>query len=199
MVRTNFVLVDLENVQPRNIARLYGGPFKIMVFVGAKQGKIPLEMARALQAFGPDVEYIQMDGNGPNALDFHIAYYVGRLAAGYPDAYFHIISKDTGFDPLIKHLKGQGISCRRSAAVTDMPMIKVANAESFPERVDALLANLIKRKAAKPRTVETLRNTIKTCFANKLSDHEIQALLDQLVQRGVIRSVAGKVVYELPT
>jgi len=188
MVRTNFVLVDLENVQPKNIGLLYGGPFKIKVFLGATQCKIPLDMARVFQAFGPDVEYIQMDGNGTNALDFHIAYYIGRLAAEYPDAYLHIISKDTGFDPLIKHLKGQGISCQRSAAVTDMPMIKVANAESVPpERFEALLANLIKHKAAKPRTVETLRNSIKTCFANKLSDHEIQALVDQLAQRGVIR------------
>ena len=198
MVRTNFVLVDLENVQPTNIGLLYGGPFKIKLFLGATQCKISVELARALQPFGPDVEYIQIDGNGPNALDFHIAYYVGRLAAEYPDAYFHIISKDTGFDPLIKHLKGQGISCQRSAAVTDIPMMKIANAESVPERVEALLDNLIKYKAAKPRTVETLRNSIRTCFANKLSDHEIQALLDQLAQRGVIRVLQGKVVYELP-
>ena len=198
MVRTNFVLVDLENVQPGNIGLLYGGPFKIKVFLGATQCKISLEMVRALQAFGPDVEYIQMDGNGTNALDFHIAYYIGRLAAEYPDAYFHIISKDTGFDPLIKHLKGQGISCQRSAAVTDMPMIKVANAESVPERFEALLANLIKRKPANPRTVETLRNSIKAWSENKLSDHEVQALLDQLTQRGVIRVSEGKVIYELP-
>ena len=155
-------------------------------------------MARALQAFGPDVEYIQVDGNGTNALDFHIAYYIGRLATEYPDAYFHIISKDTGFDPLIKHLKGHKIFCQRSAAVTDIPMIKVANAESVPERVDALLDRLIKHKACKPRTVETLRNGIKTWFAKKLSDHEIEALLDQLAQRGVIRVAEGKVVYGLP-
>jgi hypothetical protein len=79
-----------------------------------------------------------------------------------------------------------------------MRMIKVANAESVPERFEALLANLIKHKAAKPRTVETLRNSIKTCFAKRLSDHEIQALLDQLAQRGVIRVSEGKVIYELP-
>ncbi|MGH8569682.1 MAG: PIN domain-containing protein [Gammaproteobacteria bacterium] len=198
MVRTNFVLVDLENVQPENIGLLYGGPFKIKVFLGTTQSKISLELARALQAFGPDVEYIQMDGNGPNALDFHIAYYIGRLAATYPDAFFHIISKDTGFDPLIKHLKGQRIFCQRSAAVTDIPMIKIANAESGPERVDALLDNLIKHKAAKPKTVETLRNSIKTWSGNKLSDREIQALLDQLARRGVIRVLEGKVIYELP-
>jgi hypothetical protein len=41
-----------------NIGLLCGGPFKIMVFLGARQGKIPLEMVRALQHFGLDVEYI---------------------------------------------------------------------------------------------------------------------------------------------
>jgi hypothetical protein len=54
-------------------------------FLGATQSKISVELARALQPFGPDVEYIQIDGNGLNALDFHIAYYVGRLAAEYPE------------------------------------------------------------------------------------------------------------------
>ena len=95
MLRTNFILVDLENVEPKNIGLLYGGPFKIKLFLGATQSKISVELACALRAFGPDVEYIQVDGNGTNALDFHIAYYIGRLATEYPDAYFHIISKDT--------------------------------------------------------------------------------------------------------
>ena len=85
MVRTNFVLVDLENVQPANIGLLYGGAFKIKVFLGAIQSKISVELACAFQPFGPDVEYIQMGGNGTNALDFHIAYYIGRLAAEYPE------------------------------------------------------------------------------------------------------------------
>jgi hypothetical protein len=39
--------------------------------------------------------------------------------------------------------------------------------------------------------VETLRNSIKTWFANKLSDHEIQTLLDQLAQRGVVSEGEG--------
>ena len=38
----------------------------------------------------------------------------------------------------------------------------------------------------------------KAWAGNKLSDHEVQALLDQLAQRGVIRVSEGKVVYELP-
>jgi len=47
--------------------------------------------------------------------------------------------------------------------------------------------------------VTTVRKSqAKTWFANKLSDHEIQALLDQLAQRDVIRISEEKVVYELP-
>lgn len=39
---------------------------------------------------------------------------IGRLAAEIPDACFQAISKDSGFDPLIKHLKAQGIVCQNS-------------------------------------------------------------------------------------
>ena len=123
---TNFVLVDFENVQPGNMGLLKGGPFKIKVFLGASQAKISLEMAQALQTFGDDAEYIQVVGSGKDALDFHIAYYIGKLAAENPGAAFSIISKDTGFDPLIKHLKSKHIDCKRSATVADIPHIKSA-------------------------------------------------------------------------
>jgi len=91
-LKTNFVLIDFENVKSQNVGVLSGGPFKIKVFVGTSQTKVPLEMASALQVFGTDAEYLQIDGNGNNALDFHIAYYIGRLAVQHPDAYFHVIS-----------------------------------------------------------------------------------------------------------
>ena len=110
-MKTNFVLVDFENVQPKDIALLKGGPFGIKVFVGGRQGSVPLEMARTLQSFGPDAEYLQIEGSGHNALDFHIAYYIGRLAAEHPKSSFTIVSRDTGFDPLIKHLAKLGIAC----------------------------------------------------------------------------------------
>ena len=78
---TKYVLVDFENVQLKNVGDLNGSALKIKVFLGASQVKVPLDIARALQAFGRDVDYIQIDGNGSNALDFHIAFYIGRLAA----------------------------------------------------------------------------------------------------------------------
>lgn len=191
------MLVDFENVQPKNVSLLNGGPFKIKVFLGANQAKISLEIACALQAFGPGAEYIQIDGNGRNALDFHIAYYIGRLAAETPDAYFHVISKDTGFDPLIEHLKLHGILCRRSKSIADIPLVKISNSESIPEKTDAIVDNFAKRKASKPRTLKTLRSTINALFVNNLADEELDGIIEQLTKRGAIKIADGKVHYDL--
>ena len=65
-----------------------------------------LSLAAALQTLGSSAEYVTLETTGANALDFHIAYYIGVLSSQDPSAFFHVISKDTGFDPLIKHLKG---------------------------------------------------------------------------------------------
>lgn len=209
------MLVDFENVQPKNVGVLSGRSFRIKVFVGANQGKIPFEMARALQAFGPDAEYIQIDGSGKNALDFHIAYYMGRLAAETPGASIYVISKDTGFDPLIKHLKTRGILCQRLKSIADIPGVKASapksvshpantgkasDAKLIPQKVDLVIANLLKRKAATPGTLKALRSTIKALF-NKdgISDAELEALVGQLTARGTIKVADGKVSYELPS
>src|SRR5512139_1668904 len=99
-MRTNFVLVDFENVQPKDIGLLKDGPFRVKVFLGPNQSKIPVSLAAALQSLGERVEYIMLEAAGNNALDFHIAYYIGALSVVEPAAFFHIISKDAGFDPL---------------------------------------------------------------------------------------------------
>jgi len=200
-LKTEFVLIDFENVQPKDLALLNGGSYKIRVFLGTHQGKIPVAIARALQAFGPAVEYIQVNASGNNALDFHIAYYIGRLAATVRDAHFHVISKDTGFDPLLKHLKEQGISCRRSISIADAPLgsATASGSESIAERVKAVVENFAKRKSARPRTPKTLRTTIKALFGGRLMEEELDQLIEQLTRRGVIKIAANKVQYELPT
>jgi hypothetical protein len=80
-MRTNHVLVDYENVQPKSLAALVGDqPFKVLLFVGASQAKVSFEVAGSMQALGSNASYIKISGNGPNALDFHVAYYIGRIA-----------------------------------------------------------------------------------------------------------------------
>jgi hypothetical protein len=176
-------LIDYENIQPKNLVALKGLPTKIIVFVGAKQPKLPFELVSSLQALGDNAEYIKIGGNGSNALDFHIAYYIGRLAECDPDASFHIISKDTGFDPLIKHLKEKKIFAQRNTDLSEKPLLKKTKIASSEEQIDHIVKSLSKRGHARPRKVKTLENTINALFDNKLDETKLKSLIEQLRQR----------------
>jgi hypothetical protein len=194
---TSFIFIDYENVEPKNVSRLNGGRHKVKVFASAKQ-KVPVRMASALQALGPDVEYVEMAGEGRNALDFHIAYYIGRLAAQTPGARFHVISADKGFDPLIKHLAEQNSSCQRWKSIAEIPPDGGPETDSIGKRLQLVTADLVRRKNAKPRTVKTLRSTINALFQKQLAEADLDALVAGLTQSGVIKIADGKVQYALP-
>ncbi|MBB6066264.1 PIN domain-containing protein [Pseudoxanthomonas broegbernensis] len=192
------MLIDYENVQPSALSVLEKEHFKVIVFVGANQAKVAFDVAAQLQRLGPSASYVKISGNGPNALDFHIAYYIGHLAATEPDAYFHIISKDTGFDPLITHLKSKKIFACRSKDIGDMPIVKAANSKTLPEKLAVIVTNLKQRGAAKPRTVKTLSSTISSLFQKALAEDELAAILKHMEQQGFVTVTGTKVGYSLP-
>jgi hypothetical protein len=196
-VRTNYVLIDYENVQPESLAGLDAEHFKVLLFVGASQTKLTFEVAASMQKLGGRAEYIKIAGNGSNALDFHIAFYIGHLSAVDQTAYFHIISKDTGFDPLIQHLKAKKISVVRSRVVEDIPLLKAANSKLLPEKVIVVVANLKQRGASKPRTLKTLSSTISSLFQKQLSEEELAELLAELQKQGLVLVSENKVSYAL--
>jgi hypothetical protein len=197
-MKTNYVLIDYENVQPAALAILDQEHFRIIVFVGASQAKIAVEVASALQSMGTRAEYIRISGNGSNALDFHIAFYIGQLTAREPGAYFHIISKDTGFDPLLQHLKSQKMQVYRTRDVSDIPIVKAATATSAAERLAVIIANLQQRGTSRPRTVKTLSSTINSLFQKKLSKEDVALLVQALQTKGIISINDTKVSYTLP-
>ncbi len=198
VTRTNYILIDLENVQPDNLALLMEHDFKVMVFVGASQSKITFDMAVALQSLGKRAEYIKISGNGPNALDFHIAFYIGHIAAIFPNSYFHIISKDTGFDPLIKHLKQNKIFVQRHGDISRIPLLKILTPKNLAEKVMVITKFLHTRGQAKPRTITTLSNSINNYFKNALTPQQINELINQLSKLGYIREENKKIIYHLP-
>ena len=195
MMRTNYVLIDYENVQPASLDQLDQFHFKLLVFVGAHQVKLPFELAASLQRLGDRAEYIKISGNGPDALDFHIAYYIGRLAAADPRAYFHIISKDAGFDSLIQHLKAKKVLARRARAISDILIAEVSNGKSHAERIEIILENLRQRKAAKPKTIKTLASTIASLFPKQLSAQEVSGLINELSAKGYVTVSGTKITY----
>lgn len=198
-LQTNYVLIDFENVQPKNLEILSNHPFKVFVFVGANQSKIPYDLAVALQHLGDNATYVKIGGNGKNALDFHLAFYVGELATKEPEAYFHIISRDTGFDPLIRHLKGRRIRIQREKDLAEIPVLRMSNATSNDDKISAIVKNLSGRGHARPRKVKTLANTINSLFTKDLEEQELMSLVNELEKRSYIAVRNGNITYQLPT
>ena len=182
-MKNHYILIDYENVQPENLGILNGLPVKVLVFVGANQAKVPFGLASALQALGSNARYIKIQGNGPNALDFHIAFYIGQLADRDPDACFHIISKDTGFDPLIRHLQERKISSRRVKDLSKIPLPGISKATSSEDKIATIVKSLSACGHARPRKVKTLANTINALFMKTLKESELMSLIEQLRQR----------------
>ena len=194
-MRTNYVLIDYENVQPKDVALLNGHPFKVLVFVGANQTKVPIDLVKTLQPMGGSADYVVASGNGRNALDFHIAFYLGDLANKDREGFFHLISKDTGFDPLLAHLKSVGIRAQRSRSLSEIPILGFSALKSVEERMDAVIKNLKSRGSARPRRLKTLSSTIHALFMKKLEQSEVDVLIAALEKSGAIVVKDGKVSY----
>lgn len=195
MNASKFVLVDFENVQPRNLALLAKHPFRVYVFVGAQQAKVPFELADAMQALGQKASYLKISGTGRNALDFHIAYYLGELVATAPKATIYVISKDKGFDPLIRHLKDKGCVVSRRPDVAEIPELRIPASREPDAQVDAVIENLQARGKSRPRKLATLQNTINHLLDKKLSGDELNAFVNKLKKRKVVAVDGTKVTY----
>lgn len=197
MSKTNYLLLDYENVHPKNLPPLNGHSFKILVFAGVNQTKIPLELAAALQPFGKDAEYVAISGSGHNALDLHIAFVIGELSKDDPEGYFYIISKDTGFDPLVKHARKKHIHVFRLNNVEDIPLLRKHGAQAMQDKIDAIIANFLVRGSSLPRKEKTLANTINVFFQKALKEDELQRLIGELNKQGHISIHNGQVNYHL--
>jgi hypothetical protein len=196
-VTTNYLLIDYENVQPKSLELLNEATFKVLVFVGANQTKLSLEFAKSLQALGPAAEYVQISGNCANNLDFHIAFTIGELSKDDPTAHFYIISKDSGFDPLIKYANAKGLRISRQKSIADIPLLRSSNGKNLDERIEAIIKNLKPRGTSRPRRVKTLRNTVNGIFQNALADSELESLINELKKRGQIFIEGERVNYHL--
>ena len=196
-MKTNYVMIDMENVKPDNLNLLDRDLFKVFLFVGKNQTKLPIAIVKAVQQLGPRAQYVEISGTGHNALDFHIAFYIGRIAATDKDAFFHIISNDTGFDPLIDHLKQEHVFADRVAKIDEIPaliQLKMAS-KPLPERMSFVKERMLKPNAPRPRTRKTLSSHIAAMLFKALSDEDISNIIDGLFKDGWIRENGKRIVY----
>ena len=142
-----YILVDFENVQPLDMGLLDGEHYHLRIFRGPHQKKLDFDIAESLQPHGNRVRYIQSDKHGKNALDLHIAFYMGRMlqeqeANGSPtikNTRFVVISHDSGFDALMGHVQSLGYPAMKAKSIRqalglDDPVIEIGIAlKTMPE------------------------------------------------------------------
>lgn len=104
-------LVDYENVQPtlEELAKLAPGFTDVWLFHGPHQAK----QAQQLAAAHERVALVPRSGKGPNALDFHLSFYLGYVAAKHPTAHLVVVANDKGYDPMIAHTRLLGFTAKR--------------------------------------------------------------------------------------
>lgn len=202
--KNKYIFIDFENVQPTSLEMIKNYSFKIIIFVGSNQTKIPIELATSMQNLGGNAAYVVINGNGKNALDFHLTFYLGQLYEKDPEALFYIISKDTGFDILIQHLKEKKVSIHRYGDIDEIPIIKQVDVKeinfdtlSTNEQINKIVDYLISRGDATPKKIEALSNTIISLSERTLSNNKINNLILVLSQKKLIVITDKKITYQL--
>lgn len=189
-----YLYIDYENVQDVNVD-LIRRTMKVLIIVGDDQSKVPIDLITKTQPFGESVQWVRVSGKGRNALDFFVAYFLGRDVAAYKDKAFIIYSKDRGYDPLIAHLKKAGTKVRRIVSFQELQKdkeIKIDNAG-----VNKVRENLKKMAANKrPKKRRSLTAHITGLLVG-LSKTEVDNVLEDLFIEKVVYEENGIIKYSL--
>lgn len=202
----SILFVDFENAGKVDLGTVPADVF-VPFFFGASQKSVPTEFLKAALKLGDRFLPIDIEGQGKNALDFHIAFYLGEYLAANPRASCTILSKDKGFDPLVKHLRKRGFAVRRVGTVADAvganakakgkAEASASTAEHPPTFEDIVqwLKNMQAR--TRPAKRKGLLAHLKSHFGRKISEAELDKLIDQLIAKKKLSDTAGKLAYQL--
>lgn len=207
----NHVFVDFENVHHVDLSLIGAKAVSFTLLVGAKQTKLDTALVEKLMDHAASVQLIRLTSSGKNALDFALAYYLGRAVLADPTAYFHVVAKDVGYDPLIEHLRSRGFRARRhesfatltfsappkaAAPAAPGPPVPAPKAKATPKPKAAAagpvdhMARAVKRlrKSPKnrPNTKTKLLRDLKAKAGNNATDQDATAILDGLIKSGHI-------------
>lgn len=144
----NHVFVDFENVHQVDLTLIGAKGVSFTLMVGVKQTKLDTDLVEKLMEHSASVRLVKLKSSGRNALDFALAYYLGRAVLVDPTAYFHLISKDGGFDPLIEHLRERHIHVRRHVSCAELTFTWPGKTPPVGDSVAKPVARKVAKKAA---------------------------------------------------
>ncbi|MFZ1569011.1 MAG: PIN domain-containing protein [Thiolinea sp.] len=187
---SHHVFVDFENVRNLNLDLLKDKPVNLLILLGAKQHNLPICLVKQLMEFKEQTQLIEVNVSGKNALDFVLAYYVGKLACQNPKNSFYIVSKDKGYDALVGHLKNNKIKAHRYDDLNQIPLFEQQPTRNKPkdepnsiDRLTELLKQSARNRPAKRQSLITYADSV---FAKKLAANEVAGLINQMQQKKLI-------------
>ncbi len=186
------LLVDFENVQQIDLSRLEQN-FHVIIFVGSNQKSVPIDLVTSAQKLGERVEWQRVDGNGSNALDFHIACHLGRVIEKSPSLHCIVLSKDKGFDPLLRFLNKNGLKCKRINSLLELEPKSATLEDPNYKRVFELLSK--SEKKSRPRKRSTLSQHISSMFQKNIAQRDIDRIIDILFVNKMISESNNTITY----
>lgn len=178
-----WAFIDYENVGTLGRVDLSSYD-KVIVFLGAKQPKLDFTDTKYDKPI--NIVVVQLKAHQANNLDFHLSYYLGRFDSQAPESVaFEVVSNDTGFSPLIAHIKNGGRPCKQ---------VKIASATPDTQKLVESLRSQAKEK--RPKKVASLRNHIASHLGLKGNELAIQNQLNQLVTANVIKISGDGIEYQ---
>ncbi len=181
MARTQYIFIDYENVCESDLSRVTDKPVRVFMIIGTKHKKLPTSLFLFAQDHPEQLRIIQTPVDGRNALDFVLTLELGRMIATDPGGYFHIVSKDTDFDSVVRHLKGETKLIARHTSLAEIPALRTPE-----ERISRIKAELEDTSKSRPTTRKTLENKIQSAFENKAEPDFIEKTLRSFVQSGIL-------------
>ena len=161
-MRPCVVLVDYENVQPTEFVEVAQAGCHVWFFVGSSQKRVSTDLPDFIARFPAQSRFIRMEKPGKNSLDFHICYYLGVAAHERPEWLYVLMSKDTGYDPLLAHVRAEGMSAQRVVTIPQLHALLGLGAAARSEAAEAP-AKAAPRRA--PRATPAVSAETKAAFA----------------------------------
>ena len=92
----------------------------VWLFYGPHQEKQASQWAEG----NARVTLVPRSGKGSNALDFHLSFYLGYVAAKHPAAHLVVVANDKGYDPMLAHARLLKFTVNRIGHKAKTPPVK---------------------------------------------------------------------------
>ncbi len=111
------ILIDLENEKGKMLEGIsllnLSKKDEIVVFYSQSVPYITMELHKEFESIKAKKDYIKVEINKANALDFQLSTYLGACIQKNPKCNYYIVSNDCGYDCVCRFWQNRNISVKR--------------------------------------------------------------------------------------